>query len=98
MKSVFGAACLLSLAALSAHAEAPRDKPLPGERVGGEGQDVRVGTRIDNRLPTRLDTRVTRRTIDAPLLAANSRVVADANNGCARDPNASAPQICQRPK
>jgi hypothetical protein len=98
MKLVCGAVLLLAIAAVPAHAEPPQDKPLPGERVGGEGQDNRIGKRVDNRLPTRLETRVTRRTIGAPLLAANSRLVADANNGCARDPNASAPQACQRPR
>jgi hypothetical protein len=98
MNLAFCASLLLSLATVEAQAEPPQGEPLPGERVGGEGPDIRVGKRVDNRLPTRLDTRVTRRMIDAPLLAANSRVLTDSNNGCSKDPNASAPRICEPPQ
>jgi len=95
---------LLLAAAAPLHADPPQDKPLAGERVGGDGQDIRAIKRVETRLPTRLETRVQPRTIDKPLEAANSRIVSDADNGCAR--NAAKPatqteqsaQSCQDPQ
>ena len=77
-------ALLLLAAVAPLHADPPQDKPLPGERVGGDGQDIRAIKRVETRLPTRLETRVQPRTIGKPLEAANSRIISDADNGCAR--------------
>lgn len=84
IRSAVMALLLLAIAA-PLRADPPEDKPLPGERVGGDGQDIRATKRIETRLPTRLETRVRPRTIGKPLVAANSRIVSDAENGCARD-------------
>jgi hypothetical protein len=91
---------LMALAIFSqpARADPPDDKPLPGERINGEGQDNRTNKRIDTRLPTRLETRVTRRTIEAPLATATSRITADANNGCSKSNDANASQRCGQPQ
>jgi len=79
-------AALLLLVVVPLHAEPPRPKPLPGERVGGDGQDHRASKRVDTRLPTRLDTRVQPRTIGKPLMAATSQIISAADNGCVRNP------------
>jgi len=79
-------------------ADPPDDKPLPGERINGEGQDNRTSKRIDSRLHTRLETRVTRRTIEAPLEATTSQITADANNGCSKSSDANASQRCGQPQ
>ena len=82
-------------------ADPPADKPLPGERVGGEGQDIRASKRIDTRLPTRLNTRVQPRTIGRPLVAATSQIISDAENGCTRSGDRRATQTtqtCQTPQ
>jgi hypothetical protein len=94
---------LMALMALAifigpARADPPDDKPLPGERINGEGQDNRTNKRTDSRLPTRLETRVTRRTIEAPLATTTSRITADANNGCSKSRDANASQRCGQPQ
>jgi len=88
-------ALLLLATAPPLRADPPEDKPLPGERVGGQGQDIRAIKRFETRLPTRLETRVQPRTIGKPLVAANSRVISDADNGCVRDAARSAAQTAQ---
>jgi len=80
-------ALLLLLGAAPLRADPPQDRPLPGERVGGEWHDPRAIKRIDNRVPSRIEMRVERRTIGRPLMAATSPVTADADNGCARQQN-----------
>ena len=85
-------ALLLFVVAAPLCADPPEDKPLPGERVGGDGQDIRATKRIETRLQTRLETRVKPRTIGKPLMAANSRIISDADNGCARDARQPSPQ------
>lgn len=91
---------LMALAILTqpVRADPPDDKPLPGERINGEGQDNRTNRRIDSRLPTRLETRVTRRTIESPLVTSTSRITADANNGCSKSNDANASQRCGPPR
>lgn len=88
---------LLVLCVVSAPlcADPPKDKPLPGERIGGYGQDLRAIKRIDNRVPSRLDTRIQPRTIGKPLMAATSPIISDAKNGCARDASQSAASMAQ---
>jgi len=88
-------ALLLLVVATPLCADPPEDKPLPGERVGGDGQDIRATKRIDTRLQTRLETRVKPRTIGKPLMAANSRIISDADNGCTRDTAQPSPQAAQ---
>src|SRR4051794_32562869 len=78
-------ALLLLVIAVPLQADPPEDKPLPGERVGGDEQDLRATKRLEMRLPTRLETRVRPRTIGKPLVAANSRIISDTDNGCARN-------------
>lgn len=97
------AALLLLAAAAPLHAYPPEDKPLPGERVGGEGQDVRTNKRFDTRLPFRLNMRVQPHTIGKPLVAATSQIISDADNGCARrtnqlDDRAPGAPACQGPQ
>ena len=98
------AVLMLLTSVVPLRADPPADKPLPGERVGGEGRDIRAGKRVDNRLPTRLNTRVRPRTIGRPLVAANSQIISDADNGCARDTGqlatdtAPSAQACQGPQ
>lgn len=91
----------LAVAAIAAPVQAdppPQDKPLPGERIGGAGQDLRAGMRLETRLPTRLETRISPRTIGDPLVAATSQITADRDNGCARTADAKAAQLCRRPQ
>lgn len=98
------AALMLLVAAVPLRADPPPDKPLPGERVGGEGRDLRANKRVDNRLPTRLNMRVQPRTIGKPLVAATSQIISDAENGCARDADrpaantAPSARACQGPQ
>lgn len=97
-------AMLLLAAAMPLRADPPADKPLPGERVGGAGQDLRTNRRIDTRLPFRLETRVRPRTIGKPLVAATSPIISDADNGCARGAapvagqRVQSAQSCQEPQ
>lgn len=105
MKLSYPFAALLLLAFVAPlRADPPQDKPLPGERVGGEGQNLRANRRVDNRLPTRLNTRVQPRMIGKPLVAANSQIISDTDNGCARNPGqpatdtAPSAQACQGPQ
>lgn len=100
-------ALLLLAIAVPLQADPPEDKPLPGERVGGDEQDIRATKRIETRLPTRLETRVRPRTTGKPLVAANSRMISDTDNGCARNspqpvtqtaPVAQSAQSCQGPQ
>jgi hypothetical protein len=90
-----GLAVLLLLCAAPLRADPPQDKPLPGERVGGEWHDPRAIKRIDNRVPSRIGMRVERRTIGRPLMAATSPVTADADNGCARQQDQPSQQAQQ---
>jgi len=80
---------LLIAAETPVRADPPEEKPLPGERVGGHGRDVRVGKRLDSRVPSRIDSRVRPRTIGRPLVAATSPLTSDVDNGCARDTGSS---------
>jgi len=97
-------ALLLLAVAAPLRADPPEDKPLPGERVGGEEHDLRATRRVETRLPTRLETRIRPRTIGKPLVAANSRIISDAENGCARNAaqpatqTAQSAQTCQGPQ
>jgi hypothetical protein len=88
-------ALMLLAVAVPLRADSPEDKPLPGERVGGQGQDERANRRIDTRIPTRLNTRVQPRTIGEPLMAARSPVTSGADNGCVRNPDQPAAQAAQ---
>ena len=89
---------MLTLTVQPALAISPDDKPLPGERLNGHGQDNRTSKRIENRLPTRIQTRITRRTIETPLAAVTSQITADADNGCSRSCEANAAQRCGQPQ
>jgi hypothetical protein len=58
------------------------DRSPPGERVGGKGQDDRVGKRVNRRLSTRLDTRVDARATFDPLASSSSKITADQSSVC----------------
>lgn len=96
----FDAALLLAMLGVATplRADPPHEKPLPGERIGGEEMDNRVGKRLDTRLPSRLDTRVDRRTVGKPLTAAISKLTSDADNGCAKDASTGPALSCQQPR
>ena len=89
---------LLAIVAVPAFAEETADKPLAGERIGGEWHDNRVSKRIDNRLPSRLQTRIEPRIILNPLATANSRITAAPTNGCATTPGADPTPTCGPPR
>lgn len=96
----------LALLAVAAplRADPPEDKPLPGERIGGDQQDNRANKRVDMRLPTRLETRVRPRTIGKPLEGVKSPITSDADNGCVRNSDRPATQtaqtapVCEQPQ
>jgi hypothetical protein len=89
---------LFLCASVPALADPPKEKPLPGERVGGDWQDPRASKRLDTRVPTRLDTRLSPRTINTPLVAATSQITTDKDNGCARSGAAGTDLRCDPPK
>ena len=93
-----GGILLLAVVAVPALAEEPADKPLAGERIGGEWHDNRVSKRIDNRLPSRLQTRIEPRVVLNPVATANSRITAAPTNGCATIPGADPASACGRPR
>jgi len=98
MKSTCAVGFLIAFMSAPAWADPPKDKPLPGERLGAEENDQRAIKRVDTRLSTRLQTRLSRRTIGKPLVAATSQIIADAENGCAKDAKAGSFDICDQPK
>lgn len=91
---------VLLLAALAAPvlAEEPTDKPLAGERIGGEWHDNRVSKRIDNRLPSRLETRIEPRVVLNPVATANPQITAAPTNGCATTPGPDPDPACGPPR
>jgi len=89
---------LLAIVAVPAFAEETADKPLAGERIGGEWHDNRVSKRIDNRLPSRLQTRIEPRVVLNPVAATNSWITAAPTNGCATIPGADPAAACGPPR